>query len=89
MYRPIVYRKEDSKYPPTLKTKISLQHVRCWSPEGEPIPAASVDWKASRLAPIVQISKLWMISRMVGITLDVTDVVVHPSEASVCPFLLS
>ena len=86
-YRPLVARKEGSSYAPTLKTKINLSSVRCWTPAGERIEASEVNWKRSLLCPCVSVRQLWFVSRLVGLTLDVTDVVVHPSEEESFPFM--
>ena len=79
-------RKEGSSYAPTLKTKINLSSVRCWTPAGERIEVSEVNWKRSLLCPCVSVRQLWFVSRLMGRTLGVTDVVVHPSEEETLPF---
>ena len=93
-YKPIV-KTRSGQHPPLLKTKLSLQRVKCWGPpllkdgvyRHPPVDPAEVDWTHSRLSPIVQVRRVWKINGMVGVSLDVSDVLVTPSsENTQCPF---
>ena len=86
-YRPLVAEK--GNYLPLLKTKMDITRVRCWTPSGDRMPTNGVAWGSSVFTPIVVVGRVWYMNRRMGVTLEVTDLVVHdaPTEPDTFPFI--
>ena len=86
-YRPMVAEK--ANFRPLLKAKMDLTRVRCWTPAGERVNAAEVEWKRSVFTPIVNVGRVWYMNRSMGVTLDISDLVIHarPCERDAFPFI--
>ena len=84
MYKPLLMEKDN--YPPILKMKMNLNHVRCWNSERERVTTEEIDWKQYRFTPMFIFSKMWYMNNCCGLTLEVTDLIIHHPVAS-CPFV--
>ena len=97
LYRPIVTEKEGSTYRPTFRTKLNAQNTKgapriyVLHNDGKKVSydkgtLADVTQDA-RYWPIVQVSGLWFLSRQMGVSLVVSDLLVIPKQKVEFPFL--
>ena len=68
---------------------MDINRVRCWAPSGDRMQTADVPWPSSVFTPIVVVSRVWYMNRRMGVTLEVTDLVIHdaPAEPATFPFI--
>jgi hypothetical protein len=91
MYRPCLSASEKN-YAPLVRTKINMSapnQVRVWRARGGGrVEEGSPDdvQRSARFMPVVSLSGLWYLSRLFGVTLTCTDLVVFPDTSRVFPF---
>jgi hypothetical protein len=90
MYRPCLSSNEKN-YSPLVRTKINMSQpnqVRVWRARGGRVEEGTPDdvQRSARFMPVVSISGLWYLSRLFGITLTCTDLVVFPDTSRSFPF---
>lgn len=90
MYRPCLSPNEKN-YAPLVRTKINMSppnQVRVWRARGNRVEEGSPDdvQRTARFMPVVSLSGLWYLSRLFGVTLTCTDLVVFPDTSKIFPF---
>ena len=76
---------QKGSFQPHLRCKIRPASVRTWDANNKPV-ALPNDLRGYKLVARLTIDRLWIMSRECGLVLQVTDLMVLPSEETVCPF---
>ena len=93
MYRPCLTPSEKN-YAPLVRTKVNMtppNQVRVWKAQGSQLLDGSPAdiQRNAKYMPVISISGFWYLSRLFGITLTCTDLVVFPDKSKVFPFCTS
>jgi hypothetical protein len=82
-YRRLVREKEG--YKPMLRTKVSLDKVRCWDEHHQQTKVPESKFKGAECWPKVIVRTLWVVSATWGLTLETTDIKFRELVLE-CPF---
>ena len=82
-YRRLVREKEN--YHPMLRTKVSLDRVRCWDEHHQTAKVPDSRFKHAELWPKLTVRTLWCVNQSWGLTLEVTDLKFREHVLE-CPF---
>jgi hypothetical protein len=82
-YRKLVREKEG--YRPMLRTKVSLEKVRCWDAEHQQTKVPESKFKGAEIWPKLTVRTLWVVNQTWGLTLEATDLKFRELQLE-CPF---
>ena len=97
MYRPVVNAKENSNFPPMMRSKINVAsgrnqvrvHKALDTGSGMSHTKGTIDDITNDASywPIIEISGMWFMSRQFGVSIVCTELLVFPSVKNHFPFL--